>query len=175
MSKFNLDDSIKILGKTPDVLKSLLSDLPESWTRQNEGGDSWSTFDIAGHLVHGEKTDWILRARTILEHGREKPFEPFDRFAQFEDSDGKSLNELLDEFEDLRKQNLEILNDLNLQDEDLKLEGVHPELGIVTLEQLLATWVVHDLGHLRQITRILAKNYKEEIGAWQQYLPVVDE
>lgn len=175
MSKFKLDDSIKILEKTPDVLKTLLSGLPESWIRQTEGGDSWSAFDIVGHLAHGEKTDWISRAKIILEHGKEKPFTPFDRFAQFKDSEGKNLDKLLEEFKNLRIQNLEILKDLNLQAEDLKREGVHPELGIITLEQLLATWVVHDLGHIRQISRILAKNYKNEIGAWQQYLPVVNE
>ncbi|CAN5727958.1 hypothetical protein BH20ACI4_BH20ACI4_06830 [soil metagenome] len=175
MSKFKLDDSIKILDKTPDVLKTLLSNLPESWIKTNEGGDSWSAFDIVGHLVHGEKTDWISRAEIILEHGKAKPFTPFDRFAQFEDAEGKNFDELLDEFRNLRNQNLITLNGLNLQDDDLKREGVHPELGIVTLEQLLATWVVHDLGHIRQITRILAKNYKEEIGAWRQYLPVVNE
>jgi hypothetical protein len=175
MSKFKLDDSVKILEKTPDVLKTLLGGLPESWIKANEGGDSWSAFDIVGHLAHGEKTDWITRAKTILENGTEKPFTPFDRFAQFKDSEGKNLEELLDEFRYLRNQNLEILNELNLKDADFKREGVHPELGIVTLEQLLATWVVHDLGHLRQITRILAKNYKEEIGAWEKYLPVVHE
>lgn len=175
MSKFKLDDTIQILEKTPDVIKALLSDLPESWTSANEGGESWSAFDIVGHLAHGEKTDWIQRAKLILEYGKEKSFEPFDRFAQFKDSEGKSLDELLDEFRNLRDQNLETLKSFKLNKEDLKREGLHPELGIVTLEQLLATWVVHDLGHLRQISRILAKNYKDEIGEWQQYLPVVNE
>lgn len=175
MSKFDLEDSIKILERMPDVLRTLLSGLPESWIRTNEGGDSWSAFDIVGHLAHGEKTDWITRAKTILEHGKEKPFVPFDRFAQFRDSEGKSLNELLEEFRNLRNENIETLKGLNLTGEDFKREGIHPELGTVTLEQLLATWVVHDLGHLRQISRILAKNYKEEIGAWEKYLPVVHE
>lgn len=175
MSKFNLDDSIKILEKTPDVLKTLLSGLPDSWIRTNEGGDSWSAFDIVGHLAHGEKTDWITRAKTILEHGTEKPFEPFDRFAQFRDSEGKNLETILDEFRHLRDRNIKTLKDLKLTDEDFKRVGVHPDLGIVTLEQLLATWVVHDLGHLRQISRILAKNYRDEIGAWEKYLPVVHE
>lgn len=175
MSKFNLNDAIKILEKTPGVLKTLLSDLPESWITANEGENTWSAFDIVGHLAHGEKTDWIARAKIILENGKDKPFEPFDRFAQFRDSEGKTLTELLDEFGNLRNQNLEILKDFELQTDDLEREGLHPELGVVTLEQLLATWAVHDLNHIRQISRVLAKNYKEEIGEWRQYLPIVNE
>lgn len=175
MSNFNLDHSIRILEKSPSVLMTLLGDLPENWITRNDGNESWSAFDIVGHLIHGEKTDWIPRAKIILESGKDRIFTPFDRFAQFEDSAGKTIQQLLEEFHLLRLQNLEILREMNLQDGDLQREGVHPELGVVTLQQLLATWVVHDLGHLRQISRVLAKNYKDEIGSWQAYLPVVNE
>ena len=175
MSKFNLDDSIKILEKTPNVLQAFLSGLPESWISQKETEDAWSAYDIVGHLAHGEKTDWLVRARIILEKGTSQTFTPFDRFAQITESAEKSLNDLLKEFTVLRSENLKSLTELNITDEDLRREGVHPELGVVTLEQLLATWVVHDLGHIRQIARVLAKNYKEEIGVWEKYLPVVNE
>jgi hypothetical protein len=175
MSNFNLNDSIKILENTPAVLRAFLSSLPESWTKKNEGGESWSPFDIVGHLVHCEKTDWIARARTILDFGREQVFASVDRFAQFKDSAGKTLDELLDEFAALRSQNIETLKEMNLTEEDLRREGIHPEFGPVTLEQLLSTWVVHDLGHIRQTARVLAKNYREEIGPWEKYLPIVRE
>ncbi|MEO6588760.1 MAG: DinB family protein [Pyrinomonadaceae bacterium] len=175
MGKFNLYDSISILEKTPSVLQILLTGLPENWVNQRENEEIWSVFDIVGHLVHGEITDWIPRAKIILETGKEQAFAPFDRFAQFDESKGKNINQILEEFKHLRSENLNQLRELNLQSEDLLREGLHPDLGVVKLEQLLATWVVHDLGHIRQIARVLAKNYKSEIGAWEKYLPVVNE
>lgn len=175
MSKFNLKDSIIILEKTPLVLHNLLTDLPENWVNQKDDEETWSAFDIVGHLVHGEITDWIPRTKIILESGKEQSFTPFDRFAQFKESEGKNINQLLDEFKILRSESLNSLREMNLQDEDLQREGIHPEFGAVTLEKLLAAWVVHDLGHLRQIARVLAKNYKAEIGVWEKYLPVVNE
>jgi len=141
---------------------------------QNEGGESWSPFDIVGHLVHGEKTDWITRTETILKYGKEKTFEPFDRFAQFENSKGKNINELLSEFSALRLKNLQRLNEMNIREDDLIKKGIHPHFGKVTLRELLATWVVHDLGHISQIARVMAKQYKDEVGPWKEYLPVVN-
>ena len=173
--KFNLNDAVLILERTPGVLKAYLKDLPDNWIKQNEGGESWSPFDIVGHLIHGEKTDWIPRTKIILEDGEERPFEPFDRFAQFENSKEENINELLDEFESLRKQNLRTLQSMKLTENDLQKKGIHPEFDTITLEQLLSTWVVHDLGHIRQISRVMAKLYKEEIGPWEKYLPVVEE
>ena len=170
---FKLEHAIGILSRTPDTLNSLLRDLPESWLMQNEGPDSWSPYDIVGHLIHGEETDWIGRAKIILEHGEERPFDPFDRVAMFERSKGKTIAELLDTFARLRRENLRELQMLNLTPELLEKRGTHPELGTVTLKQLLATWVVHDLGHIRQIARVMAKQYKDEVGPWTAYLPVL--
>ena len=175
MINFNLKEAIEILGRTPAVLTSLLSGLPDGWIYNNEGCESWNPFDIVGHLIHGEKKDWIPRAKTILEYGEEKPFEPFYRFAQFKDSEGKTLNDLLDEFAKLRNENIDMLNKLNLAENDLKKKGIHPEFGTVTLKQLLSTWVVHDLSHIRQISRVMAKQYKNEIGPLEKYLPVINE
>ena len=175
MNNFNLKEAIEILERTPTVLISLLSDLSDSWIYNNEGGDSWNPFDIVGHLIHGEKKDWIPRAKIILEYGEEKPFEPFDRLAQFKDSEGKTLNDLLDEFAKLRNENIDVLHKLNLDEIDYMKKGIHPEFGNVTLKQLLSTWVVHDLSHIRQISRVLAKQYKNEIGPWETYLPVINE
>ena len=175
MINFNLKEAVVILERTPAVLTSLLGELPDSWTYNNEGGESWSPFDIVGHLVHGEKKDWILRARTILEYGEGKPFEPFDRFAQFKDSEGKTLNDLLEEFAKLRKGNVDVLINLKLDEDDFNKQGIHPEFGKVTLKQLFSTWVVHDLSHIRQISRVMAKQYKNEIGPWEKYLPVINE
>lgn len=171
--QFDLQKSILVLERTPAVLKTLLQNLPEDWTTPNEGPETWSPYDVVGHLIHGEKTDWIPRAKIILEHGEEKPFEPFDRFAQFENSKGKSLNELLDEFENLRKANLTALKSLNVA-VNLEKKGKHPELGVVTLKNLLSSWVVHDLGHISQITRVMAKQYKEEVGIWTKYMGILD-
>ena len=175
MNKFNLKEAIEILERTPAVLISFLSGLSDRWIYNNEGGESWSPYDIVGHLIHGEKKDWIGRTKIILEHGEEKPFEPFDRFAQFKDSKGKTLNDLLKEFAKLRTENIEVLNKLNLNEIDFNKKGIHPGLGSVTLKQLLSTWVVHDLSHIRQISRVMAKQYKDEIGPWGRYLPVMSE
>jgi len=175
MINFNLKEAIEILGRTPAVLTSLLSGLSDRWIYNNEGGESWNPYDIVGHMVHGEKKDWILRAKIILENGEKKPFEPFDRFAQFKDSEGKTLNDLLEEFTKLRRGNVDVLNKLNLDENDLKKKGIHPEFGKVTIKQLLSTWVVHDLSHVRQISRVMAKQYKNEIGPWGTYLPVINE
>ncbi len=175
MSNFSITKSIEILESTPKVIESFLEGLSDEWISQNEGGESWSPFDILGHLVHGEKTDWINRTETILKYGKEKTFKPFDRFAQFDDSKGKSLSELLDEFKTLRKRNIKRLTEMNIQESDLNKEGIHPHFGKVTLKELLSTWVVHDLGHIRQIARVMAKQYKDEIGPWKEYLPVVNE
>lgn len=172
---FDLDDAFRILSRTPALLDAWLRGLPEPWTRATEGAESWSAFDIVGHLVHGERTDWMARARSILEHGEERAFEPFDRFAQFRDSEGKTLGDLLDELRTLRAGNLDALRRMELAPEKLDLRGRHPNLGPVTLRQLLATWVAHDLGHVRQIARVMAKQYAGEVGPWKAYLPVMAE
>jgi hypothetical protein len=171
--EFQLDQATEILRRTPPTLNSLLRDISDEWILQNEGPQTWSTFDIVGHLIHGEETDWIPRARIILEHGESGTFEPFDRFAMFEKSRGQSLSNLLDRFEWLRGENLKELEGMNLGPEMLNKRGTHPELGVVTLSQLLSTWVVHDLGHIGQIVRVMAKHYHKSVGPWQAYLPVL--
>jgi hypothetical protein len=170
----HLPDAIAILERTPRTLEALLSGLTPSWTDANEGPDTWSPYIIVGHLIHGERTDWIPRARIILEQGPSRRFTPYDRFAQFQESAGKSLTELLDEFAHLRSANVGILGEWNLTDEQLGLTGEHPEFGAVTLRQLLATWVAHDLSHLAQATRVMAKRYRDAVGPWRAYLPVMD-
>lgn len=170
---FQLSHGREILERTPATLRALLGGLPEEWVVSNEGPDTWSPFDIMGHLIHGEEADWIPRARIILEHGEGRAFDPFDRFAMFEKSKGKSLGQLLDEFERLRAESLRELEGLNLTPEKLGKRGKHPDLGVVTLSQLLSTWVVHDLGHIAQIARVMAKQYGEAVGPWRAYLPVV--
>ncbi len=172
---FDLDEAIAVLERTPSVLRAWLSGLSAAWIEADEGPDSWNAFDIVGHLIHGERTDWIARARIVLEHGESRPFDPFDRFAQFELSKGRSLDELLDEFADLRRHNLEILRGLELGAAEFDRAGRHPELGRVTLGELLATWVAHDLGHIAQIARVMAKRYRSEVGVWQAYLPVLND
>jgi hypothetical protein len=171
---FDLALALPILERTPAVLRTLLADLPAAWTDANEGPDTWSAFDVVGHLIQGERTDWIPRARIILEEGRSHTFEPFDRFAQFRDSAGKSIGELLDEFERLRAGSLDTLKAWRLTDAQLSLEGEHPIFGAVTLRQLLATWTAHDVSHLAQISRVLAKQYREAVGPWRAYLPIMD-
>jgi hypothetical protein len=173
-ARFDLANAIAVLERTPATFRALLAGLPEAWTSPNEGPDTFSAFDNLGHLVHGERTDWIPRARIILEHGRARPFEPFDRFAQAHESRGKSVRDLLDELEALRAQNLETLRGWRLTARELALEGEHPALGRVTLAQLLATWAVHDLGHLAQTSRVMAKQYRDEVGPWRAYLPILD-
>ncbi len=175
MINFNLKEAIEILERTPAVLISLLSGLSDRWIYNNEGDESWNPYDIIGHLIHGEKKDWIPRSKIILDYGEDKPFEPFDRLAQFKDSEGKTLNDLLEEFAKLRNENIDMLNKLNLNENDFNKKGVHPEFGKVILKQLLSTWVVHDLSHIRQISRVMAKQYKKEIGPWRIYLPVINE
>ena len=171
----DLDASVALLARTPAVLDAWLRGLPEVWTRADEGPGTWSAFDIVGHLIHGEKTDWLPRTRILLKHGEAQPFAPFDRFAQAHDSQGKTLESLLDDFAVLRAANLAALRALGLTDADFARRGLHPALGPVTLGQLLATWVAHDLGHLAQIARVMAKRYREEIGPWEAYLPIVHD
>ena len=170
---FSIEKSIEILERTPDVLGTLLQNISPDWTSVNEGGETWSVFDIIGHLIHGEKTDWIPRAEVILSDRSDKTFTPFNRLAQFEESKGKSIEILLDEFSTLRKNNLERLRAKKLTDNDLAKKGIHPAFGEVTLSQLLATWVVHDLSHLAHISRVMAKQYKEDVGPWIKYLRVL--
>jgi len=173
MTKFSLTDSIAVLERTPATLRALLSGLPETWTTCNEGPSTWSAYDIVGHLIHGERTDWMQRLRRIREHGTSLAFDPFDRFAQERESAGKSLADLLDEFERLRRESIEALRAERLEGRDLDLHGMHPSLGEVTLRNLLATWVVHDLGHIAQISRVMAKRYGDDVGPWREYLPVL--
>ncbi len=170
--EFSLERSIDVLERTPFVVEMLLRDLPQEWTHSNEGGESWSPYDIVGHLIHGEKTDWIPRMGNILNGGTE-PFEPFDRFAQRNDSKGKSLSELLVEFKLRRKTNVEILRSAGISAAMLKKTGIHPAFGRVTLEQLLATWVAHDLNHIGQIVRVMAHQYRAEVGPWKEYLGIL--
>ena len=171
---FTLTNAIAILERTPGTFRALLSGLPEAWTAPNEGPDTFSAFDNVGHLIHGERTDWIPRARIILAQGANRRFEKSDRFAQVRESQGKTLAQLLDEFAALRQENVATLRGWNLSEQQLALEGEHPELGRVTLEQLLATWTAHDLGHIAQTTRVMAKQYREAVGPWRAYLPVLD-
>jgi hypothetical protein len=171
---FLLSDALPILRRTPAVLRALLWNVPDSWARGTEGPDTWSPFDIIGHLIHGERTDWIARTDILLSAGEKQPFTPFDRFAQFEASRGKSLHELLDTFATLRAANLLDLESRQLTAEDLRRRGRHPELGPVTLEELLATWVAHDLSHIAQVARVMGRQYTEAVGPWRAYLPMLD-
>jgi len=171
--QFDLQVTLALLSCTPSAVNGLLRDLPQSWTRSNEGSKTWSPFDIVGHLIHGERTDWMPRARMILEHGESRAFDPFDRLAQERESQGKSLKDLLDEFAHLRAENLNDLRAINLQPEDFDRRGHHPALGVVTLSQLLATWAVHDLTHLHQLSRVMAYQYREVVGPWSAYLGVL--
>jgi len=173
LTEFNLDETIAVLTRTPATLDALLRGLPESWVRSNEGKDTWSAFDIVGHLIVGERTDWMARARIILENGEARPFDPFDRFAQLKETQSKSLEQLLDDFARLRQENLAALQALNLQSEDLSRRGRHPALGVVTLSQLLATWAVHDLTHVHQLSRVMAHQYRDAVGPWSAYLGVL--
>ena len=173
--EFQIEHAVEILSRTPATLDALLRDLPESWLIRNEGAETWSPYDVIGHLVHGEETDWIPRAKIIIEHGEARAFEPFDRVAMFEESKGKSIGQLLDTFARLRAENLSELKALNLTADLLAKRGRHPELGVVTLSQLLSTWVVHDLGHIRQIVRVLSKQYGDAVGPWRAYLSILEE
>lgn len=171
--KFDLEKSYAILSRTPAVIRTLLSDLDDGWIMNNEGPETFSPYDVVGHLIHGEKTDWAARTKIIVEFGLSKPFTPWDRFAQYEESRGKTLQQLLDEFELVRKNNLDWLQSLKLTTADLEKKGMHPKLGEVTLKNLLATWVVHDLTHMAQITRVMAKQYKEEMGPWPEFFRIL--
>ncbi len=169
----NLSHTTALLSRTPATLNALLRDLPEDWTNRSEGHNTWTAFDIVGHLIHGERTDWMPRARMILEFGDNRAFEPFDRLAQERESKGKTLPQLLDEFAAVRAANLAELRSMNLRAGDLGRRGRHPALGTVTLSQLLATWAAHDLTHLHQLSRVLAYQYREAVGPWAAYLGVL--
>jgi DinB family protein len=169
----HLGNTTSLLARTPAVLDTLLRDLPDTWTLRNEGDHTWSAFDIVGHLIHGERTDWMPRVRTVLQFGESRPFESFDRLGHMRDSEGKSLGQLLDEFSRLRSESLSELRGLNLQNEDLERRGRHPVFGTVTLSQLLATWADHDLTHLHQISRVMAHQYRDAVGPWIRYLGVL--
>lgn len=168
-----LQDTITLLTRTPAMLDALLRELPESWTHRNEGENTWTAFDVVAHLIHAEHTDWIPRSKIILQFGDKQPFAPFDRLGYLQESQGKSLEQLLDEFARVRTKSLAELRKFNLQPKDLDRPGRHPALGAVTLSQLLATWAVHDLTHLHQISRILAHQYRTEVGPFATYLGVL--
>lgn len=171
---FDLSETLDILERTPAVLDTLLRGTSASWNSINEGPDTWSAFDVVGHLIFAEETDWMPRARIILEHGEDRPFEPFDRFAQLTRFAGWTLDALLDRFAELRRVNLETVRGWGLSADQLALPGRHPELGPVTLGQLLATWTVHDLNHIAQISRVMAKRYAHEVGPWRAYLSILN-
>lgn len=173
--QFTIDSSIDLLRRTPGTLAALLQGLPEPWARSNEGSDTFSPFDVIGHLIDGEETDWIPRARIILSRAPDPQFEPYDRFRHQTRNRGRSLGSLLEEFARLRAANLELLESWTLGDAELELTGRHPTFGPVTLRQLLAAWVVHDLGHLAQVARVLAKQYRSEVGPWVPFLPVLTD
>jgi hypothetical protein len=170
---FDLRHSLAVLERTPRVLEALLSGLPDPWTMNNEGAETWSPFDVVGHLIDGEFTDWMARLQIILKQGPDRRFEPFDRFRHIKRNKGRSLDELLAEFRQLREKNLEVLRTLHLTSAHFSLTAEHPAFGTVTLEQLLSTWVAHDLGHIAQIARVMAKQYREAVGPWEAYLPVL--
>jgi uncharacterized damage-inducible protein DinB len=170
---FTVEKSIEILERTPAVLNTMLQNISPEWTSNNEGGETWSVYDIIGHFIHGEKTDWIPRAEIILSDKPDKAFVPFDRFAQFKESKGKSLSQLLDEFTILRKKNIEILRLKKLTDKNLEEKGIHPAFGEVTMSQLLSAWVVHDLNHIGQICGVMARQYKSTVGPWTEYLKIL--
>ncbi len=172
---FDLDQSVDVLSRTPAVVRALLQGLDDGWIRANEGPDTFTPFDNVGHLVDGEETDWLPRARIILAGGPDPRFEPYDRFRHATRNAGRSLASLLDEFDTLRAVNIDTLRSWRLTDTQLDLEATHPALGRVTLRQLLAGWVVHDLGHIAQIARVMAKQYRGEIGPWAPFLPVVTD
>jgi hypothetical protein len=169
---FDLEQSIELLSRTPTALRTLLLGLPESWLDANEGPDSWSPRLVLGHLVHGEETDWMSRARMILEQGESRAFDPFDREGMFTKYEGWTLARLFDRFDTLRAANVKTLRAWSLTPDRLASTGTHPDLGQVSLKQLLATWVVHDLSHIAQIARVMAKQYAPEVGPWRAYFPI---
>lgn len=173
--RYTVEQSVDILRRTPGVLRALLQDANDAWVFGNYGPETFSPFDVIGHLINGERTDWIPRIKIILEHGESKSFPPFDRFSQFEENKGKTIGELLDAFESLREMRIRDLKTLNLNENQLAMRGMHPALGTVTLENLLATWVAHDLNHIAQIVRAMAYQYREEVGPWREYLRVLKD
>ena len=173
LTEFSLAEATAVLTRTPTILNTLLRGLPSVWVRCNEGKDSWNAFDIVGHLIVGERTDWMPRVRIVLENGEARPFDPFDRFEQLKESQEKSMEQLLGDFARLRTENLAALRALNLQPGDLTRRGRHPALGVVTLSELLATWVVHDLTHMHQLSRVMAHQYRDAVGPWSAYLGVL--
>lgn len=173
--KFDVKRAAEILSQTPYTLSRMLEELSPEWTQSNADTDNWSTYDVIGHLIHGEETDWIPRAEIILAQGENRTFVPFDRLAQFERSKGKLLSDLLTEFTHARSANVEKLVRWQLTPDQLALTGIHPEVGEVTLEQLLATWVVHDLNHIRQIVTYMATEYAENVGVWKIYLSILNK
>lgn len=175
MIPFRLDDAVDLLRRTPHLLTAMLGGVKDEWARASERADTWSPFDVVGHLIHGEKTDWIPRARIILERGESIPFEPFDRFAQLSTSAGKTLDQLLKEFAAIREANLAQLTSWRLTPADFERAGTHPEFGRVTLGELIATWVTHDLSHLAQIARAMARQYHREVGPWRKYLRILKD
>lgn len=172
---YDMDQATEVLERTPAVLTAMLGGLSNPWITNNYGADTFSPFDVVGHLIHGERTDWIPRARIILERGEAKPFEPFDRYAMYRDSAGKTIDELLETFVALREENVAALRAMNLTPARLDLRGKHPQLGPVTMRQLLATWVVHDLNHIHQIAKCMAYQYREEVGPWRGHVGVLKD
>ncbi len=171
--RFELDRAAQILRQTPYTLQRMLGGLSTEWTASSGDRENWAPYDVIGHLIHGEETDWIARAGIILTQGEARPFDPYDRLAQFERSRGKTLDDLLTEFAHLRNANLETLINWQLTEAQLDLTGTHPALGRVTLRNLLATWVAHDLNHIRQIITYMARQYQDEVGPWTQYLSIL--
>lgn len=171
--QFKLAEATQILQRTPAVVTAMIGGVPDNWLRATEGGGTWSCYDIVGHLIHGELTDWIPRVRIILEHGEAKAFEPFDRCAQFREDQTRPIGFLLDQFAFLRAENLTILQGLRLSNNDFARTGTHPELGTVSLGQLISSWAVHDLSHISQVARVTAKQYSQEVGPWHKYMSIL--
>ena len=172
--EMKLSEAMQILERGPRTVDQMLRGLPDEWVRATEGGNTWSCYDVVGHLIHGEVTDWLPRARIILEHGESRTFEPFDRLAQFKEDRTQPIERLLDRFKEVRERNLNALRGMHLSSEDLSRTGIHPADGIVTLRQLISAWAVHDLTHISQISRVLAKQYEAEVGPWKAYLGVLN-
>jgi hypothetical protein len=172
--EFDLQKSIEILERTPLVCQQLLGGLHSDWILSDEGPDTFSPFEVVGHLIHGEKTDWVVRAKWIIEKGSIEAFEPYDRFAQARESKGKSMGQLLEEFRLIREQNIAWVRSVSWQPEDFSKKGLHPVLGEVSMKNLLSTWVVHDLTHIAQITRVMAKQYKSEMGPWPAFFRILN-
>lgn len=170
---FEIDKATQILSRTPQVIEALLKGISDDWLMNNEGENTWSAYEIVGHLIHGEMTDWIPRAKIILSNSPNKTFEPFDRFAQQRQGKARAMTDLLEEFKKLRTKNIKELLSFKIDEKTLKKKGIHPELGEVNLKELLSTWVVHDLGHISQISRVMSKQYKDEVGPWKEYLGIL--